>query len=322
LVAAIIVGVWPTLLLHTTQILKDGLFVALVLGLAYVGTCLVTRSLTWQRGLGTGLLGSGLVILLWLLKANQSPLILMLTSLFLFFQGLRFIQLRMVIPGNLAAGILLVMIALGAPALGPRLFSPYRNPNPHPALIVDSHGVTRKNDPPGPVTAPLPVPAPSRNSPLFTRIREEISFARYLFSIYPGAGSNIDEDVRLESWGDVIRYLPRAAEIGLLAPFPRMWLASGGMVGRWGRLLSGLETVVMYVMIGFVIWSVWQRRERLAICLLATAAAVSVTLLGLVTPNVGALYRLRYPFWILLLIVGVESALRVGFGRATLTKNA
>jgi hypothetical protein len=322
LVAAIIVGVWPSLLLHTTQILKDGLFIALVLWLAYLGTYLVTRSLNWQHGLRTGLLGSGLVILLWLLRENQGPLILMLVSLFLFFQGLRFIQLRTVMPGNLAAGMLVVMVAVAAPVIGPRLFTVYQNTSPHPALIVDSQGVSRKNDSPGPASTVLPVPAPSRKSPLFTRLREEISFARYLFLIYPGAGSNIDEDVRLENWGDVIRYLPRAAEIGLLAPFPQMWLASGGMVGRWGRLLSGVETVVMYLMMGFVIWRLWQGRERLVIGLLATTAALSVTLLALVIPNIGALYRMRYPFWILLLIVGVESARRIPFERPTRTEQA
>ena len=62
-------------------------------------------------------------------------------------------------------------------------------------------------------------------------MRERITWALYLFANYPGSASNIDTDVRLESWREVIRYLPRAAEIGLLAPFPNMWLASGAQVG-------------------------------------------------------------------------------------------
>ncbi|MCX6088831.1 MAG: hypothetical protein NTX88_00325 [Candidatus Atribacteria bacterium] len=40
---------------------------------------------------------------------------------------------------------------------------------------------------------------------------------------YPEAGSNIDIDRSYHSIGDVVRYIPRALEIVLLAPFPKDW---------------------------------------------------------------------------------------------------
>jgi hypothetical protein len=162
---------------------------------------------------------------------------------------------------------------------------------------------------------------PSASSPPLTKLRERIAWARHLFVNYPGTSSNIDPDVRLESWGEVIRYLPRAAEIGLFAPFPNMWLATGAQVGRLGRFLSGLETLMIYVFIGFSLWCLWKRRDQLAVWFLLAIAALSVIVLGLVTANIGALYRMRYPFWILLIIVGVDGTLRLqplkNFGQKT-----
>jgi asparagine N-glycosylation enzyme membrane subunit Stt3 len=157
----------------------------------------------------------------------------------------------------------------------------------------------------------LRVKPQSLSSPPLTRLRERLAWARYLYLIYPGTGSNIDAGVALESWGEVVRYLPRAAEIGLLAPFPNMWLASGAQVGRWGRALSGLEMLTMYLVMVLALWGLWKRRDQLAIWFLVTIATLSVFVLGLVVANIGALYRMRYPFWMLLIIVGVDGALRL-----------
>ena len=297
--AAIVVALWPTFLLHTTQVLKDPMFIALLLGLIFISTCWITRSFSITRGLCSGLLSGALAMLMWLIKPGVWPLPLMVVLLSTGFQCLRFIRAKQIVNGNVIGGITLLAIALGVPALGPRLIRPYRAPNPHPLLTTSETG----HD--------LPVRPPSRSSPPLTKLRGEIDWARYLFVTYPGTSSNIDADVRLDSWGEVIRYLPRATEIGLFAPFPNMWLATGAQVGRLGRMLSGLETLMIYVFIGLSFWCLWRRRDQLAIWFLLTIATLSVTLLALVIANIGALYRMRYPFWFLLIIVGVDGALRL-----------
>jgi hypothetical protein len=306
--AAILVALWPTFLLHTTQILKDPLFIALLLGLIFVATCGLTRSFSRARGLFTALMGGALAMLLWFVKPDVWALTLMVVLLSTVFQCLRFIQAKQIVNGNLIRGIVLLVIALGVPMLGPRLIKPYRNQNPHPLLTG-----TEVNQLNGVVVEPQKhqVKPPSASSPPLTKLRERIAWARYLFVSYPGTSSNIDPDVRLESWAEVIRYLPRAAEIGLFAPFPSVWLATGAQVGRLGRMLSGLETLVIYGFIGFSLWSLWKRRDQLAVWFLFSLATLSVIVLGLVAANVGALYRMRYPFWILLIIVGVDGALRL-----------
>ena len=305
--AAIIVALWPSLLLHTTQILKDPLFIALLLGVFCLCTYLITRLISLTRGVGAALFGGVLGISLWLLKPDQWALPLMVIALGAGFQCLRVIRAKRAVAGNLVGSIALLAIAFGITLLGPRLISRYRAPDPHPLLTTSRAEVDQATG----VTEPqqnLRVKPPSRSSPPLTKLRERIAWARYLFVSYPGTTSNIDTEVRLESWREIIRYLPRATQIGLFAPFPNMWLGTGAQVGRSGRMLSGFETLMSYVFISCSVWSLWRRRDHLAIWFLLTIATLSVIALGLVAANIGALYRMRYPFWILLIIVGVDGA--------------
>ncbi len=110
---------------------------------------------------------------------------------------------------------------------------------------------------------------------------------------------------------DIIRYLPRSAEIGFLAPFPNMWLATGNQVGSVGRLLSGLETMAMYLVEGLAIVGLWSgsRGPRcLSLWFISSVAAMGLISLGLMVVNVGALYRLRYLFLFLLIVLAAGGA--------------
>ena len=105
---------------------------------------------------------------------------------------------------------------------------------------------------------------------------------------------------------DVIRYLPRATAIGLLSPFPKMWFETGDSVGAKGRILSGLETLVMYVVEVFALVGLWLGRRKLSVWLLFSIATMGTIALGLVVVNVGTLYRLRYVFLIMLIVLAAE----------------
>ncbi len=119
-----------------------------------------------------------------------------------------------------------------------------------------------------------------------------------------GPGSVIDPEVRLKGRADIIRYLPRAAVIGFFAPFPNMWFNLGTEVGASGRILSGVETLLTYAIEGFAFAGLWRVRKQLAAWLLFAFVVIGAMALGLVVSNVGALYRLRYSFWILIVVLG------------------
>jgi hypothetical protein len=131
-------------------------------------------------------------------------------------------------------------------------------------------------------------------------------FAQY----YPEAGSNIDVCVRLESVGDLLRYLPRAAAHGFFAPYPDMWLKRGSTVGLSGRVLSGMETVGLYLIELLAAFSLWTGRRRLPIWFIALVAIMGIVAHGLVIVNVAVLFRMRYVFSMLLIVLGAGGAMR------------
>jgi hypothetical protein len=55
-------------------------------------------------------------------------------------------------------------------------------------------------------------------------------------------------------------------------------------------------------------------RRRIAAVLLLLFTVFGVTMLGLVVTNVGTLYRLRYIFWILLIVLASKGVYEVAVG--------
>jgi hypothetical protein len=128
---------------------------------------------------------------------------------------------------------------------------------------------------------------------------------------YPEAGSNIDTDVAFNSKADIVRYLPRAAAIGFFSPFPNMWFVAGAQVGLKGRVLCGLETAIMYPLEILALLGLWHRRHQVTAWLLALIVAAGLTALGLVIVNIAVLYRMRYVFWILIIILSIEGLMQL-----------
>jgi hypothetical protein len=162
-----------------------------------------------------------------------------------------------------------------------------------------------------PPETPLAIPSTSqpivRTFPegIGSRVVRQIAARRAGFRFYTSQASNIDRDVQFHSGGDILRYIPRALVIGFFAPFPKMWVRAGSF-GRAGRLLSGAETLAMYFLYLAIGLSLWQDRRNLRMWFVFLIAAVGLLALGLVVVNAGALYRIRYVFWMLLIVIAAE----------------
>ena len=130
-------------------------------------------------------------------------------------------------------------------------------------------------------------------------------------SATPEAGSNIGRHVSFQGPGDIFRYVPRAIQIGLAAPFPAMWFSSGQATEKLGRWIAGVETGLMYVGLLLAAFGVWKERRNPAVLLVSFFVFCGITLLGLVVVNIGALYRQRYIFWFLLIILAVQGFVRL-----------
>jgi hypothetical protein len=129
------------------------------------------------------------------------------------------------------------------------------------------------------------------------------SFIRY------GGASNIDKDVRYDGVVAVIRYLPKAMFNATLTPNPFTRFDAVGPTGSL-RTLSAVEVAliaVLLVLAGRGILRGWLVAPELVACL-ALFSILLITLLGLVVPTVGLLFRFRLGFVIpLCILAGVPA---------------
>jgi len=276
MLAAAVVGLWPSFLLHTTQLLKDPLSIAGILGLVLVITRLLNGCLRPVGFLVHAGIGIVIVRMLQLIRAGWWPLIVVIAAMGVFLALLQ-ILFRRIRQRHLFAWALLLIAALVIGYL---------------SFAVPHLGATE---------SPGDSLAQSWADPAALRIGK----LRRGFALdYSDAASNIDPQYQIDNAAALVRYLPRALGIGFFAPFPNMWIAEGGKLGLSARALSGLETLLMYGIEALAVLGIWRGRRQLSVWYLICAASMGMVTLALITPNVGNLYRWRYPFWMILIILG------------------
>jgi 4-amino-4-deoxy-L-arabinose transferase-like glycosyltransferase len=291
LLAAAIVGVWPSFLLHSTQLIRDPLSILCLLALMLVLVSLLSREFAWEPAVGLGIGGAVLVTLFWLARGNMWNVILAAVTIAVAILACRMIRERRFMAGNAVVMLLIIVAALLVPS---RLES------------TTLPGVR-------PPITPLAIPSASQPAPpegIGTTALVQIAQRRAGFRFYASHSSDIDSHVRFASTGDIVRFVPRAFVVGLFAPFPEMWLEPGTF-GRTGRLLSGIETLAMYVFYLATALCLWEKRRNLKMWLLFLVATIGVLALGLVVVNAGALFRIRYVFWMMLIVMAAEGVLNL-----------
>lgn len=86
-------------------------------------------------------------------------------------------------------------------------------------------------------------------------------------------------------------------------------------------MISGLETLAMYLLYVAVGVCLWRERRRMAIWLVFLTATAGLIGLGLVVVNAGALYRIRYVFWIMLIVIAAQGILHLTVRRTSAIKS-
>ena len=302
LLAACAVALWPSFLLHTTQFLKDPLFVALTLALVHVNTRWLTREYAWAGALLTGAAGGLAATALWLARSGMGEVLLALVMLGAFALAARQMRERRLLAANVAGAALVFALALGVPRLMPDALELGRSPS-------SARWTAQANR-----------AEPTRGGFLSGTAARVGRVRRRFVEMYKDSGSNVDAGVRIESAPELLGYLPRAAAVGFFAPFPSMWFSTGRSVGSAGRLLGGIETLLMYAVEALALITLWRARRRPEAWLLFASASAGLVALGLVAVNVGTLFRLRYVFVMLLIILAAEATARFAVRRSVETR--
>jgi hypothetical protein len=285
--AAIVVGVWPSLLMHTTQMMRDPLFLSAFLLLVYCLLRCLQEELPPYKAILSGIGAVGALCLILLSKANVWEVILSVLALWAV--GCIVVQLRLH-AFHWPRFVLVLLVILSAIVL-PRVVPHFRLPD---GPRVSSGGLK-------------PIERNTGSANPWTRLVARVGSTRHGFIVrYPNAGSNVDSNVELNGTVDLIKYLPRAAEIGFLAPFPVMWFTVGAKVCLGGRLIAGIEMVVGYFCLLAVGVTLVHNRKRLEVWFLFASAAVGCLALGYVVINIAALYRMRYAYFVLLIVLAAR----------------
>jgi hypothetical protein len=121
------------------------------------------------------------------------------------------------------------------------------------------------------------------------------------------AASNIDTDVTFSSATEVILYLPRAAQIAFLSPFPADWFGTGSKApNTMMRRVSAVEMLLVYAALLGLPYFIWQKRKQVELWVVLFFCTGMLVIYALGVPNVGTLYRFRYVY--LMTMVGLGAA--------------
>jgi putative peptidoglycan lipid II flippase len=287
LMAAAVVALWPSFLLHTTQLLRDPLLILCILVFVWGVIESLQRDLTWRRTLW---LSVASVIALVCVRIVRPPVWYIMLAAVGIAVGLlisrAFINKRLHKP---AAAFALIIVATAAVA--PRFQSIFRPQQGSETAIPSKHEKVLQG----------------------TTLLEQVAVYRESFKFEENSrgeiersdnSSIIDPTVTFHSRSDIVRYVPRAIVIGLFAPFPNLWLQPGHRLGYVGRVVAGLETSLTYMIELFAVIGLWSARRKLSVWFIMMLTSLGLIGLGIIVANVGALYRMRYSFWVLIVILG------------------
>ncbi len=297
LLAGAVVAVYPSFLLHTMQLLKDPLVVAASLAFVLGVTTWLTRTYSAKSAAIAAIPTMLITLLLFFARANL--LIVFFATALL---GLTLLVMRQLLERRyLLWNMILPLPILLAMALPLYFLLPWSQTNERmkqfPADQIGPPKITANT-----ALQAFAVRLRRRADTLAKRVgTRRLGFA----AAYPDAGSLLDSDRDFKSVNDLLTYIPRAMEIGLWAPFPNSWISTGRRVGNAGKLLASGETFFIYLCQVLAVWAVMREPRRLVFWFLLAIATWGVTALALVVPDVGALYRLRYAFWVMVIVMAM-----------------
>jgi putative peptidoglycan lipid II flippase len=114
------------------------------------------------------------------------------------------------------------------------------------------------------------------------------------------AKSMIDEDIAPHNVKEVVLYLPRALQVALLAPFPSTWFDSSSIT----RLVAVGEMLPYYLCFPGILLLLFYNRNP-AVLVAIYFSCFFLMFYGFTASNLGTLYRLRYAYLFVMLLLGL-----------------
>jgi uncharacterized membrane protein AbrB (regulator of aidB expression) len=139
----------------------------------------------------------------------------------------------------------------------------------------------------------------------------------FFTSGYRNAKSNMDPDFVPGTVCNLLTYLPRALQIGFLAPFPNAWVADGSIAASsMMRRVVSAEMLAIYAGLLFLPLAIWRYRRKPEFWFVLGFFTLLTLIHVYLVPNLGTLHRMRYGF--LTAVVGI--AIGAAFSHTKLAK--
>ena len=120
-----------------------------------------------------------------------------------------------------------------------------------------------------------------------------------------GGGSVIDSDRFFQSGVEVIAYIPRALQVGVLSPFPSLWAGQASTSAMVvGRKIVGGATFLFYICLVGSAVSFVKMRAWPGVWTMVVLCLIGILVYAMTYPNIGTLMRYRYGFYMLIVAFG------------------
>jgi hypothetical protein len=292
--------VFPSSILIFGQLHKDifSLLGVLLISLASV-VVLSSESIKWQRWpviLSWSSLG---LLLCWWPRPYQAKLLIGTMGLLWFFILILSLLKRKwrMVRGFSAVFISLILVFF----LLERVTRP---------AVINNTPASNSNSSNDLMATPVSPQCSSWNPEIYIPVLDELSssvmcYRHGFIGYYTNAAGNIDYDHLITNYAEALSYLLRALQVGLFSPFPEHWFAkeTTSPGGQFKRLLSSFEMIWTYIaFLGLFGIFLIDRQTRLSVASILCLALVGILFYVYTSPNIGAIYRYRFPFLVLLVI--------------------
>ncbi len=134
-------------------------------------------------------------------------------------------------------------------------------------------------------------------------------------AVSAGGNSVEDADVVLNSAGAFVAYLPRALQVGLLSPLPKLWWEKASTPAMtMARKVMGVTTFVFYFCLLGLLAGMISYRNNPVGWIIIMFCLLGILVYTYAYPNVGTLLRFRYGFYMLLIAFGAANIAELTFG--------
>ncbi len=305
---------FPSAMLWYTQIHRDGYQ---ILGITFFlyGLLLVINQNNWDHIYWPSKLGGFLsiiagIVMVWLARPHSLVILLLMSLILFLFIGAvlffmsckRVIKLKTVLAQLIPMALLILVIV---PLTQAEDASKYQLE----AVEDEQESVVTAEE----ADPERPELKWERTSWLPQALDDQLYAVSYLRSVrYPAkygeTESGIDYDRSFHNMYDYIYYLPRALQIGFLAPFPDEWFGEGSKeMSVLFRRASAFEMTFIYLALPFLLYGVWIWRKKIEMWVMIIFCTGMMLPIVYSVPNVGTIYRYRYGYLMLLVALGVAA---------------